>query len=54
MVDINKILGGIFLRFQATFGNQIVTFVFKSTGLPEVQPGQMKIARKGNRMEVVL
>jgi hypothetical protein len=39
-------------RFEANFGAQTVLFSFKCMGLPEVQPGQIKILRKGSRMEV--
>ncbi|KAJ8960489.1 hypothetical protein NQ318_013773 [Aromia moschata] len=40
-------------EFEANFGSQIVTFTFKC-GLPEVQPGQMRVLRKGNKMEVLV
>ncbi|KAI4459898.1 myosin [Holotrichia oblita] len=41
-------------RFEANFGAQTVTFTFKCTGLPEVQPGQIRVLRKGNKMEVLV
>lgn len=41
-------------RFEANFGSQTVTFTFKCTGLPEVQPGQIRVLRKGNKMEVLV
>ncbi|KAG8231561.1 hypothetical protein J437_LFUL011739 [Ladona fulva] len=40
-------------EFEANFGQQTVLFTFKCMGLPEVQPGQIKIFRKGNKMEVL-
>ncbi|XP_063930760.1 unconventional myosin-Ib [Zophobas morio] len=39
-------------EFEANFGSQTVTFTFKCMGLPEVQPGQIRVVRKGNKMEV--
>lgn len=42
-----------FIRFEANFGSQTVTFTFKC-GLPEVQPGQIRVLRKGNKMEVLV
>ncbi|XP_065169403.1 unconventional myosin-Ia isoform X2 [Atheta coriaria] len=41
-------------EFEANFGSQIVTFIFKCMGLPEVQPGQIRVLRKGNKMEVLV
>lgn len=41
-------------RFEANFGSQTVTFTFKCMGLPEVQPGQIRVIRKGNKMEVLV
>ncbi|XP_017783623.1 PREDICTED: unconventional myosin-Ib isoform X2 [Nicrophorus vespilloides] len=41
-------------EFEANFGAQIVTFIFKCMGLPEVQPGQIRVLRKGNKMEVLV
>lgn len=41
-------------RFDANFGSQTVMFSFKCAGLQEVQPGQIKIMRKGSRMEVLV
>ncbi|XP_060526274.1 unconventional myosin-Ib-like isoform X1 [Cylas formicarius] len=38
-------------EFEANFGSQTVTFTFKC-GLPEVQPGQIRVIRKANKMEV--
>lgn len=42
----------MFCRFEANFGSQTVTFTFKCMGLPEVQPGQIRVLRKANKMEV--
>ncbi|XP_050520500.1 unconventional myosin-Ib isoform X1 [Daktulosphaira vitifoliae] len=39
-------------RFEANFGDQIVSIAFKYLGLPEVVPGQIKIVRKTNKMEI--
>ena len=44
----------VLLRFEANFGQQTVMFTFKCVGLPEVQPGQIRILRKGNKMEVLV
>ncbi|XP_075231362.1 myosin 95E [Lycorma delicatula] len=41
-------------EFEANFGQQMVTVTFKCLGLPEVQPGQIRILRKGNKMEVLV
>ncbi|GJQ73930.1 Myo1C [Trypoxylus dichotomus] len=41
-------------EFETNFGSQTVTFTFKCTGLPEVQPGQIRVLRKGNKMEVLV
>ncbi|XP_022240517.1 unconventional myosin-Ib-like isoform X3 [Limulus polyphemus] len=41
-------------EFEANFGKENAILTFKSVGLPEVQPGQLKITRKGNRMEVII
>ncbi|KAK4881521.1 hypothetical protein RN001_004840 [Aquatica leii] len=41
-------------EFEANFGSQTVTFTFKCLGLPEVQPGQIRVIRKGNKMEVLV
>ena len=43
-----------FTRFEANFSAHSVHFSFKSAGLPEVLPGQVKIAKRGHRMEIVL
>lgn len=43
-----------FHSFEANFGSQTVTFTFKCLGLPEVQPGQIRVFRKGNKMEVLV
>lgn len=43
-----------YYRFEANFGAQTVTFTFKCTGLPEVQPGQIRVLRRGNKMEVLV
>ncbi|ERL90446.1 hypothetical protein D910_07795 [Dendroctonus ponderosae] len=40
-------------EFDANFGSQTVTFMFKC-GLPEVQPGQIRVLRKANKMEVLV
>ncbi|XP_018577928.1 unconventional myosin-Ib [Anoplophora glabripennis] len=40
-------------EFEANFGSQTITFTFKC-GLPEVQPGQIRVLRKGNKMEVLV
>ncbi|CAG9766650.1 unnamed protein product [Ceutorhynchus assimilis] len=40
-------------EFEANFGSQTVTFTFKC-GLPEVQPGQIRVLRKANKMEVLV
>lgn len=40
--------------FEANFGSQIVTFTFKCVGLPEVLPGQIKVLRKSNKMEILV
>ncbi|XP_039290294.1 unconventional myosin-Ia isoform X3 [Nilaparvata lugens] len=40
--------------FEANFGQQMVTITFKCTGLPEVQPGQIRILRKGTKMEILV
>ncbi|XP_066141982.1 unconventional myosin-Ib isoform X1 [Euwallacea fornicatus] len=40
-------------EFEANFGSQTVTFTFKC-GLPEVQPGQIRVFRKGAKMEVLV
>lgn len=39
-------------RFEANFGQQIVTFSFKCYGLPELHPDAVRVIRKGNKMEV--
>ncbi|XP_063230710.1 unconventional myosin-Ia isoform X2 [Bacillus rossius redtenbacheri] len=41
-------------EFEANFGQQTVMVSFKCMGLPEVQPGQIRITRKGNKMEVLV
>ncbi|XP_066996441.1 unconventional myosin-Ia [Anabrus simplex] len=41
-------------EFEANFGQQTVMFSFKCMGLPEVPPGQIRIVRKGNKMEVLV
>ncbi|KAL1516445.1 hypothetical protein ABEB36_000361 [Hypothenemus hampei] len=40
-------------EFEANFGSQTVTFSFKC-GLPEVQPSQIRISRKADKMEVLV
>ena len=44
----------LYFSFKASFVGSEVEFVFKNLGLPEVQPGQIRINRKGNKMEVIL
>ncbi|XP_025410407.1 unconventional myosin-Ia isoform X2 [Sipha flava] len=39
-------------RFDASFGDQTVTIAFKYLGLPDIAPGQIKIVRKTNKMEI--
>lgn len=51
LFDLGIILTILF-RFEANFGAQTVTFTFKCMGLPEVQAGQIRVLRKGNKMEV--
>lgn len=41
-----------FCRFDASFGDQTVTIAFKYLGLPDATPGQLKIVRKTNKMEI--
>ncbi|XP_071519306.1 unconventional myosin-Ia isoform X2 [Panulirus ornatus] len=41
-------------EFDANFGQHSVLFTFKTAGLAEVTPGQIRIMRRHNRMEVVL
>lgn len=41
-------------EFEANFGQQTVIFTFKCMSLPEVQPGQIRVLRKGNKMEVLV
>lgn len=41
-----------FCRFDASFGDQTVTIAFKYLGLPDIAPGQIKIVRKTNKMEI--
>ncbi|XP_046982892.1 unconventional myosin-Ia [Schistocerca americana] len=41
-------------EFEANFGQQTVLFTFKCLGMPEVPPGQIRIVRKANKMEVLL
>ncbi|XP_045110459.1 unconventional myosin-Ia-like isoform X3 [Portunus trituberculatus] len=41
-------------EFDANFGQHSVLFTFKTAGLAEVVPGQIRIMRRHNRMEVVL
>ncbi|XP_050702341.1 unconventional myosin-Ia-like [Eriocheir sinensis] len=41
-------------EFDANFGQHSVLFTFKTAGLAEVAPGQIRIMRRHNRMEVVL
>lgn len=47
-----KIFVLCFCRFDASFGDQTVTIAFKYLGLPEIAPGQIKIVRKTNKMEL--
>lgn len=42
----------VFYRFDASFGDQTVTIAFKYLGLPDIAPGQIKIVRKTNKMEI--
>lgn len=51
-IPVNQVV--IFVRFEANFGQQTVLFAFKCMGLPEVAPGQIRILRKGNKMEVLV
>nr|XP_053637976.1 unconventional myosin-Ib-like [Cherax quadricarinatus] len=41
-------------EFQSNFGQHSVLFTFKTAGLAEVAPGQIRIMRRHNRMEVIL
>nr|XP_045586769.1 unconventional myosin-Ib-like [Procambarus clarkii] len=41
-------------EFDANFGQHSVLFTFKTAGLAEVAPGQIRIMRRHNRMEVLL
>nr|XP_018907050.1 PREDICTED: unconventional myosin-Ia isoform X2 [Bemisia tabaci] len=41
-------------EFEANFGQQTVMVTFKCIGLPEVQPGQIRILRKRNKLEVLV
>nr|CAD7425307.1 unnamed protein product [Timema monikensis] len=41
-------------EFETNFGQQTVMVAFKCMGLPEVQPGQIRISRKGNKMEILV
>ncbi|CAG0890612.1 unnamed protein product [Cyprideis torosa] len=41
-------------QFDANFGSQTVTFAYKAGAITEVLPGQIKIARRGNRMDILL
>ncbi|KAG7165271.1 Unconventional myosin-Ib-like [Homarus americanus] len=41
-------------EFDANFGQHSVLFTFKTAGLAEVAPGQIRIMRRHNRMEVIL
>ncbi|XP_054257245.1 unconventional myosin-Ib-like, partial [Macrosteles quadrilineatus] len=41
-------------EFEANFGQQTVAVVFKCTGLPEVQPGQIRVMRRANKMEILV
>ncbi|KAL1132716.1 hypothetical protein AAG570_010668 [Ranatra chinensis] len=41
-------------EFEANFGQQTVTVTFKCLGIPEVQPGQIRIIRKTGKMEVIV
>ncbi|XP_066963013.1 unconventional myosin-Ia-like [Macrobrachium rosenbergii] len=41
-------------EFDANFGQNSVLFTFKTAGLAEVAPGQIRIMRRHNRMEVML
>lgn len=43
-----------YYRFEANFGQQTVVFTFKCGGLAELAHGQARVARKGNRMEVIV
>lgn len=44
----------LYFRFEANFGQQTVAVVFKCMGLPEVQPGQIRVLRKANKMEILV
>lgn len=50
----NSNLFNFLRRFEANFGQQTVLFTFKCGGLAEVQHGQPKVNRKGNRMEIIV
>ncbi|KAL3276527.1 hypothetical protein HHI36_011904 [Cryptolaemus montrouzieri] len=41
-------------EFEANFGSQLVMFTFKCVGLPEIPPGQMRVLRKANKMEILM
>ncbi|CAL4084465.1 unnamed protein product, partial [Meganyctiphanes norvegica] len=41
-------------EFDANFGQSTVLFTFKSPGLADIAPGQIRIMRRHNRMEVML
>ncbi|XP_047489166.1 unconventional myosin-Ia-like [Penaeus chinensis] len=41
-------------EFDVNFGQSSVLFTFKTAGLAEVTPGQIRIIRRHNRMEVIL
>lgn len=41
-------------RIEANFGQQTVLLTFKCPRLTEFQQGQIRILRKGNRMEVII
>ncbi|XP_066902706.1 unconventional myosin-Ib isoform X2 [Halyomorpha halys] len=41
-------------EFEANFGHQTVMVAFKCLGLPEVQPGQIRVVRKSGKMEILL
>ncbi|KAM7313666.1 unconventional myosin-Ia-like [Ixodes scapularis] len=41
-------------EFEVNFGKENVVLGFRSSVMTDVQSGQIKISRKGNRMEVVL
>ncbi|XP_043217178.1 unconventional myosin-Ia-like isoform X2 [Amphibalanus amphitrite] len=41
-------------EFEANFGQSDVVFSFKASGHPDMPPGQIRIIRRANKMEVIL